>query len=228
MSRVLVVEDDARLLRAMGINLRARGYAVDLAATGVAALRAAAHERPEVVVLDLGLPDMDGLDVIAGLRGWTTVPIVVLSARQTQDDKVVALDAGADDYVTKPFGMDELLARIRAAERRGRAPDGEPVERLVRVGAHEVDLGARRVRGPTGVDVRLTPTEWRVLEALVRRPGRLVEQRTLLQEAWGPQYGTEGQYLRQYVAQLRRKLEPDPARPRHLLTEPGLGYRFEP
>lgn len=232
MTRVLVVEDDRRLLRAMGINLRARRYEVDLAATGTAALEAAARRLPDVVVLDLGLPDLDGLDVIAGLRGWSTVPIVVLSARHTQDDKVTALDAGADDYVTKPFGMDELLARIRAAVRRGRgasASDGAAGESpVVHVGRHAIDLAARTVRGAEGADVRLTPTEWRLLEALVRRPGRLVEQGDLLREVWGPQYGTESHYLRQYVARLRRKLEADPSRPRHLVTEPGLGYRYDP
>ncbi len=223
MTRVLVVDDEPQIARALAINLRARSYDVDVAAGGRAALALAAERQPDVVVLDLGLPDLDGMDVIRGLRGWTDVPIIVLSARQDSSDKVEALDLGADDYVTKPFGMDELLARLRAALRRGSVGDDVPV---VSTDAFTVDLAARRVVRD-GQDVRLTPTEWHLLEILVRNTGRLVSQRQLLQEVWGPAYGRETNYLRVYLAQLRRKLEPDPARPRYLLTEPGMGYRFE-
>ena len=223
MTRVLAVDDDPGLRRALAINLRARKYEVDLAEDGASALEAAARRPPDVVVLDLGLPDMDGSDVIRGLRGWTQVPIVVLSARSGQGDKVEALDAGADDYVTKPFGMDELLARLRAAVRRSSARDDAPV---VETASFTVDLAAREVRTRDGEHVRLTPTEWHLLEVLARNEAKLVPQRELLQEVWGPQYETETNYLRVYMAQLRRKLEPDPAHPRHLLTEPGLGYRF--
>jgi two-component system, OmpR family, KDP operon response regulator KdpE len=223
MTRVLVVDDEAGLRRAMAINLRARGYEVALAADGAAALAAAASQAPDVVVLDLGLPDMDGVTVIERLRGWSRAPIIVLSARQTQDDKVVALDAGADDYVTKPFGMDELLARLRAALRR--RPDADDVP-VVETSSFTIDLAAKEARGPDGEAIRLTPTEWHLLEVLVRNEGRLVAQRALLQEVWGPAYETETNYLRVYMAQLRRKLEPEPARPRHLITEPGMGYRF--
>jgi two-component system KDP operon response regulator KdpE len=224
-TRVLVVDDDKALARALAINLRARAYDVDVALTGAEALAVAARRPPDVVVLDLGLPDLDGLEVLQGLRGWTKVPVLVLSAREEQAEKVAALDAGADDYVTKPFGMDELLARLRAAVRRA-APALE--EQPVVTTAHfTVDLAARRVSTAAG-EVRLTPTEWHLLEVLVRNPGRMVGQRQLLQEVWGPAYGTETHYLRVYVAQLRRKLEPDPAHPVHLLTEPGMGYRFEP
>jgi len=223
-TRVLVVDDEPQLARALAINLRARRYEVDVAGAGAAALALAAERHPDVVILDLGLPDVDGMDVIRGLRGWSEVPIIVLSARQDSADKVEALDLGADDYVTKPFGMDELLARLRAALRRGSVDDDVPV---VSTDAFTVDLGARRVvRG--GQDVRLTPTEWHLLEILVRNTGRLVSQRQLLQEVWGPAYGRETNYLRVYLAQLRRKLEPDPARPRYLVTEPGMGYRFQP
>jgi two-component system KDP operon response regulator KdpE len=222
-SHVLVVEDEAGLRQALGINLRARGYEVTLAGTGADALAAAARRPPDAIVLDLGLPDIDGGEVIAGLRGWTGAPILVLSARAAQGDKVDALDAGADDYVTKPFGMDELLARLRAALRRADPGDDAPV---VVAGAFTVDLAARQVSTAAG-PVRLTPTEWHILEILVRHPGKLVSQRRLLQEVWGPAYGTETNYLRVYMAQLRRKLEPDPSHPRHLITEPGLGYRFD-
>ena len=225
MIRVLVVDDDATLTRALSINLTARGYDVAIAATGSDALRSAASRPPQIVVLDLGLPDMDGLDVLAGLRGWTKVPILVLSAREEQPEKVAALDAGADDYMTKPFGMDELLARLRAALRRA-APTTTD-QPLVTTEHFIVDLSTARVTGPNG-DIRLTPTEWHLLEILVRHAGRLVPQKLLLTEVWGPAYGTESHYLRVYLAQLRRKLEPDPSRPVHLLTEPGLGYRFEP
>ena len=224
MTRVLVVDDEPQLLRAMRITLRARGYEVETAADGRTALDLAASRHPEVIVLDLGLPDLDGVEVIQGLRPWFTAPIVVLSARQDSDDKVAALDAGADDYVTKPFAMDELLARLRAALRRS-APAADEV--VVSTDAFTVDLAAKRVWVGEG-EVRLTPTEWGVLELLVRNSGRLVSQRQLLAEVWGPGYRSETNYLRVYLAQLRRKLEPDPTHPRHLITEPGMGYRFQP
>ncbi len=227
MTRVLVVDDDRALARALSINLKARGYDVDVALTGAEALASASSRPPDVVVvvLDLGLPDLDGLQVLQGLRGWTNVPVLVLSAREEQAEKVAALDAGADDYVTKPFGMDELLARLRAAVRRTAPTAGDlPV---VVTGDFTVDLVARRVTR-SGGEVRLTPTEWHLLEVLVRSPGRMAAQKQLLQEVWGPAYETESHYLRVYIAQLRRKLEPDPAHPVHLLTEPGMGYRFEP
>ncbi|WP_374776235.1 response regulator [Streptomyces sp. NBC_01310] len=227
MTRVLVVEDEPQIVRALVINLKARRYEVDAAADGASALELAAARHPDVVVLDLGLPDMDGIEVIKGLRGWTRVPILVLSARHTSDEKVEALDAGADDYVTKPFGMDELLARLRAAVRRAEpaAGSGED-EVVVETDGFTVDLAAKKaVR--EGRDVRLTPTEWHLLEVLVRNGGKLVSQKQLLQEVWGPSYGTETNYLRVYMAQLRRKLEADPSHPRHFITEPGMGYRFE-
>ena len=223
MTRVLVVDDEQGLRRALGINLKARGYEVTLAADGRSALQVASTEQPDVVVLDLGLPDMDGVDVIEGLRGWTDVPILVLSARSGQPDKVVALDAGADDFVTKPFGMDELLARLRAALRRGTADEDAP---LIETDDFVVDLAQKQVRGKDGEPIRLTPTEWHLLEIVARNTGKLVSQRQLLQEVWGPAYETETNYLRVYFAQLRRKLEPDPSRPRYLITEPGMGYRF--
>jgi DNA-binding response OmpR family regulator len=230
MHRVLVVDDEPQLVRALAINLRARAYEVETAGTGAAALRQAAACRPDVVVLDLGLPDVDGVEVIRGLRAQggaeTGVPILVLSARQTSEEKVEALDAGADDYVTKPFGMDELLARLRAAVRRGGPASAAGGEQPVETGHFQVDLVARKVRRGAR-DVRLTPTEWHLLEVLVRNSGRLVSQRQLLQEVWGPRYGTETNYLRVYMAQLRRKLEPDPAHPRYFVTEPGMGYRFD-
>ncbi|WP_433479275.1 response regulator [Spirillospora sp. CA-142024] len=224
MTLVLVVEDEPQMVRTLRINLKVRGYEVLAAPDGRAALDLAARRRPDVVILDLGLPDMDGTEVIRGLRGWLSAPIIVLSARHASTDKVAALDAGADDYVTKPFGMDELLARLRAAIRRA-APVEEGV--VVSTDAFTVDLAAKRVVRE-GADVRLTPTEWHVLELLVRHSGRLISQRQLLREVWGPSYETETNYLRVYLAQLRRKLEPDPSRPRHLITEPGMGYRFEP
>lgn len=227
MHRVLVVDDEPQIVRALVINLRARKYEVDAAHDGASALRLAADRHPDVVVLDLGLPDMDGVDVIRGIRGWTRVPILVLSARQTSDEKVEALDAGADDYVTKPFGMDELLARLRAAVRRAEPAAGMPEDAgVIETSDFSVDLAAKKVhRG--GRDVRLTPTEWHLLEVLVRNTGRLVSQKQLLKEVWGPSYGTETNYLRVYMAQLRRKLETDPSHPRHFVTEPGMGYRFE-
>jgi two-component system KDP operon response regulator KdpE len=224
--RVLVVDDDPQILRALRINLTAHGYDVLVAPDGTSALKQAADGQPDAVVLDLGLPDIDGFEVIDGLRGWTTVPIIVLTARSSGPDTVRALDAGADDYVTKPFGMAELLARLRAAVRRAAvaAVDGEPV---VDAGDFRVDLAAKRVALASGEEVHLTPTEWGVLELLVRHRGRLVGQKQLLREVWGPAYSTESHYLRVYLAQLRRKLEPEPARPRHLITEAGMGYRFE-
>jgi two-component system KDP operon response regulator KdpE len=223
--RVLVVDDEPQILRALVINLRARKYEVDTATDGAGALRLAADRHPDVVILDLGLPDMDGVEVIGGIRGWSRVPIIVLSARHASDEKVAALDAGADDYVTKPFGMDELLARLRAAVRRAE-PGPAGGDAVVETGAFTVDLAARKARRD-GRDVRLTPTEWHLLEVLVRNAGRLVSQKQLLQEVWGPAYGTETNYLRVYMAQLRRKLEADPSAPRHFITEPGMGYRFE-
>jgi two-component system KDP operon response regulator KdpE len=228
MTRVLVVDDEPQILRALRINLAARSYDVVTAADGHTALTAAARAVPDIVVLDLGLPDMDGIDVIRGLRGWTAVPIIILSGRSQSAAKVDALDAGADDYVTKPFNIDELLARLRAVTRRVPVGDDTP---CVRIGDHLVDLQAHRVTGAADgppVDLHLTPTEWQLLEQLVRNPGKLVSQRELLTRIWGPRYVDETHYLRQYMAQLRRKLEPDPARPRHLLTELGMGYRYQP
>ena len=225
MTRVLVVDDEPQIVRALQINLKARGYEVHLAGSGTAALKVAAQHPPELVILDLGLPDLDGVDVIRGLRGWTEAPILVLSGRTDSTDKVEALDAGADDYVTKPFGIDELLARMRAVLRRSNIAQDQPV---VTVGSATVDLAAKRVTLETGEDIRLTPTEWHLLEVLVRHPGKLMSQRQLLTEVWGPGYETASGNLRFYMGQLRRKLETDPARPKHLLTEPGMGYRFEP
>ncbi|WP_335979838.1 MULTISPECIES: response regulator transcription factor [Streptomycetaceae] len=227
MTRILVVDDEPQIVRALVINLRARRYEVDAAHDGATALRMAADRHPDVVLLDLGLPDMDGTDVIAGIRGWSRVPIIVLSARHSSDEKVEALDAGADDYVTKPFAMDELLARLRAAERRRSGREPEPAAARLETAAFTVDLAAKKATRH-GADVRLTPTEWHLLEALVRTPGRLVSQQQLLRDVWGPSYRTETNYLRVYMAQLRRKLEDDPTRPRHFVTEPGMGYRFEP
>jgi two-component system KDP operon response regulator KdpE len=227
-TRVLVVDDEPQILRALQINLRARHYEVLTAATGEGALATAAAHHPDLVILDLGLPDLDGVDVIRGLRGWSTAPIVILSGRSDSADKVDALDAGADDYLTKPWGVDELLARLRAVSRRGTPVDEYPV---VAFGPTTVDLASRRVTvtdGAVNIDVRLTPTEWHLLEVLLRHPGKLLSQRQLLSEVWGPGYETAGGNLRVYMAQLRRKLERDPGRPRHLLTEPGLGYRFQP
>jgi two-component system KDP operon response regulator KdpE len=228
MTRVLVVDDEPQIVRALSINLRARHYEVTTAASGAEALAVAARHRPDVVILDLGLPDLDGVDVIRGLRGWSTAPIIILSGRSDSTDKVDALDAGADDYLTKPFAVDELLARIRAVSRRATSAESQPV---VSFGPATVDLAARRVTvtaGGSSTDVRLTPTEWHLLEVLLRHPGKLLSQRQLLAEVWGPGYETAGGNLRVYMAQLRRKLEPDPGRPRHLLTEPGMGYRFQP
>jgi two-component system KDP operon response regulator KdpE len=222
-TKILIVDDEPQILRALRINLRARDYDVEVAADGASALKTAAAYHPDLIVLDLGLPDMDGVEVIRGVRGWTDAPIIVLSGRAGSGDKVIALDAGADDYVTKPFGVDELLARMRAVTRRHGTHSTRPA--VVQIGEHTVDVASHRVTGP-GADIRLTPTEWHLLSILVRNPGRLISQRQLLHEVWGPQYESETNYLRQYMAQLRRKLEPDPAHPRQLLTEPGMGYRF--
>jgi len=223
-SRVLVVDDEPGLVRALAINLRAHGWEVATGADGAQALDLAASWRPDVVLLDLGLPDIPGLDVIAGIRGWSRVPIVVLSARQHGEDKVDALDAGADDYVTKPFAMNELLARLRAAVRR--AAPGDATEAVVVAGELEIDLARRRVLR-AGAEVRLSPTEWAIVQVLVRNRGRLVSREQLLREVWGPAYTSETGYLRVYTAQLRRKLEADPSNPRHLRTQPGMGYVFE-
>jgi two-component system KDP operon response regulator KdpE len=265
-NRVLIIDDEPQILRALRINLRARQYEVFTAATGAEALETAAAHPPDMVILDLGLPDMDGVEVIGGLRGWTSAPIIVLSGRADSTDKVEALDAGADDYVTKPFGVDELLARMRATARRVGIPEDIP---RVQLGDLTVDLAAKRVtrhlvqegqggtRGPVtprvrkgegssprerqhatapaggeaggdASDVRLTPTEWHLLEVLLRNPGKLLSQKQLLRDVWGPGYDNAGGNLRLYMAQLRRKLEPDPARPRWLITEPGMGYRYQP
>jgi two-component system KDP operon response regulator KdpE len=230
MTTVLVVDDEPQIVRALRVNLRARGYDVLIALTGRQALEMTAQHHPDLVILDLGLPDIDGVEVVRGLRGWTTVPILILSGRDHSRAKVNALDAGADDYVTKPFNVDELLARLRAIARRTGDETAEPV---VRVGDYLVDLQARRVTAAddaatTVDDVRLTPTEWQLLEELVRHPGRLMTQRDLIRTIRGPSFDDATHYLRQYMNQLRRKLEPDPTRPRYLLTEPGMGYRFQP
>ena len=239
MTRVLVVDDEPQILRALRINLRVREYQVDVATTGTEALEMAARHPPDLVILDLGLPDLDGVEVIQGLRGWTKAPIIVLSGRADSTDKVEALDAGADDYITKPFGMEELLARMRAAVRRTRTGEDQP---RIRLGDLVVDLAAKRVTRqaavPTGGGgqagagqpdgIRLTPTEWHLLEVLLRNPGKLLSRTQLLTEVWGPGYADATGNLRLYMAQLRRKLEPDPARPRWLITEPGMGYRYQP
>jgi len=223
--KVLVVDDEPQILRALGINLRTRGYDVTVAASGEDALEKAATSHPDVVILDLGLPGIDGIDVVRGLRGWTTVPIIILSVRDAEADKVAALDAGADDYVTKPFGMDELLARLRAATRRAGTGDaGEAA--VIETDDFRLDLAAKKVTRH-GEEVRLTPTEWHLVEVLARNRGKLVSQRQLLREVWGPTHETETNYLRVYMAQVRRKLETSPAHPRWFITEPGMGYRFE-
>lgn len=221
--RVLVVDDDARLRKTLEINLRARGYTADLAATGEAALHLAASQHPDVIILDLGLPGIDGLDVIAGVRGWSNVPIVVLSGRETEAMKVKALDLGADDYLTKPFGMDELFARLRAATRRAVLPEGDPV--LI-TPDFTIDFAAKRVVRDEET-IRLTPRQWHIVEVLVRNQGRLVSYAQLLHEVWGPGYRTETNYLRVFMTQIRQRLEPEPSAPRYFLTEPGMGYRFE-
>jgi two-component system KDP operon response regulator KdpE len=227
MTRVLVVEDERPLLRALAMNLTARGFDVIEADTGTKALTYAASREPDLILLDLGLPDVTGLDVIRGVRAYSTTPIIVLSARTGSADKVTALDLGADDYVTKPFSIDELLARLRAATRRA-APVGEAADELVQVGLARVDLGAKTATAADGARIHLTPTEWHLLEVLVRRPGKLVTGRALLTELRGAPEHTDPSYLRIFIAQLRRKLEPEPNRPRYLITEPGMGYRFQP
>ena len=224
MTQVLVIDDDAHLLRALRITLTARGYQVSTATDATTALATASRTPPDLVILDLGLPDLDGVAVIEGLRGWYTAPIIVLSARHTEPAKVNALDAGADDYLTKPFGMDELLARIRAALRRAAPTTATAV---ITTTAFTIDLAAKRVTTHRG-EVRLTPTEWHLLETLTRTPDLLVTHKQLLQQVWGPAYETETNYLRVHLANLRRKLEPNPSRPRYLITEPGIGYRFTP
>jgi two-component system KDP operon response regulator KdpE len=230
MTRVLIVDDEPQILRALRINLQARQYEVVTAADGAGALREASSQRPDLVVLDLGLPDLDGVEVIRRLRAWTKVPIVVLSGRSDSRDKIDALDAGADDYVTKPFSVEELLARVRAVTRRL----SDPVAAVsVQVGRYTVDLERRVVQvtddpGDVADAPHLTRTEWQLLEILLGNPGKLISQRQLLQEVWGPTYLNETHYLRQYLTHLRRKLEDNPSRPRHLLTEPGMGYRFQP
>jgi two-component system KDP operon response regulator KdpE len=225
MTSVLVVDDEPQILRALRINLKARAFEVITAETGKQALDLAARHHPDLVLLDLGLPDIDGVDVVRGLRGWTAMPIIILSGRSESRAKIDALDAGADDYVTKPFNIDELLARVRAVSRRTAVGSEAPV---VAIGKVTVDLQAHRVSDDTGDNIRLTPTEWALLEVLVRNPGRLVSQRELIRSIRGANYDDAAHYLRQYMAQLRRKLEPDAARPLHLLTEPGMGYRFQP
>jgi two-component system KDP operon response regulator KdpE len=226
MSRVLVVEDEPQILATLTISIRASGFEVAGATSGAQALSLAGRWPPDLVVLDLGLPDRDGLEVIKGLRAWTDAPIIVLSGRTGSSDKVRALDAGADDYVTKPFGTEELLARLRATSRR---TGGSGSVARIRIGEHVIDLAARTVGSPSGTDaVRLTPTEWDLLERLARRPGRLVSREELSRRVWGAGSGVAGDSLRVYLARLRRKLEPDPTRPRFLVTEPGMGYRFQP
>ena len=223
-SRILLVDDEPGIVRALGINLKALGYQIDAAANGEEALRKAADHRPDAVILDLGLPGIDGIDVIRGLRVWTNIPIIVLSVREAEREKIAALDAGADDYVTKPFGMGELLARLRAALRR--EPDAGSDLPTIVTEDFTIDLAVKRVT-KAGQEVKLTPTEWGVVEALVRHQGKLVSQTQLLKDVWGPQYGEETNYLRVFIAQVRRKLEPHPSNPRYFITEPGMGYRFQ-
>jgi two-component system KDP operon response regulator KdpE len=225
MTSVLIVDDERPLLRALAMNLSARGFDVTEADTGTRALSAAAAREPDVILLDLGLPDISGLDVIRGIRQYATTPIIVLSARTGSSDKVEALDLGADDYVTKPFSIDELLARVRAATRRASVNEAVPI---ARIGTNTVDVDAKTVTNGTGERVHLTPTEWHLLEALLRQPGKLVTSRALLTEIRGTPDHTDPSYLRIYLAQLRRKLEPEPSRPRYLVTEPGMGYRYQP
>lgn len=224
MTRILCVEDEPQLLRALGANLRARDYEVDLAPTGERAVQLASEHRPDAVILDLGLPGISGIDVIRAVRAWSQMPIIVLSARDAERDKIEALDAGADDYVAKPFGMGELLARLRAALRRSVPSDEQPV---VTTPDMTIDLAAKRITVATG-EVHLTSTEWHLVEVLVRHAGKLVTSRQLLQQVWGPQYGDETNYLRVHMAHIRRKLEPVPGQPRYFHTEVGMGYRFDP
>jgi two-component system KDP operon response regulator KdpE len=224
-ARVLVVDDEAQIIRALTVNLQALGYEVDAAATGEDALKRAADRKPDAVILDLGLPGIDGVEVIRGLRGWTKIPIIVLSVREEEREKIAALDAGADDYVTKPFGMGELVARLRAALRR--STDTDRSAPVVETPDFIIDLAAKRVTRPDGEEIRLTPTEWGIVEVLASNPGKLITQVKLLRDVWGPTYGEETNYLRVFMAQIRRKLEPDPTGPRYFVTEPGMGYRFE-
>ena len=223
MTRILVVDDEPQIRRALAVNLRAREYDVDLAESGEEALRLAAAHHPDLILLDLGLPGIDGIDVVRGIRGWSSVPIVILSVREAEADKVAALDAGADDYVTKPFGMDELLARLRASLRRNQPA---PETAVVTTEHFTIDLQNKRAL-INGEDVRLTPIEWGLVSTLARSPGRLVTQRQLLQQVWGPHYENETNYLRVHMAHVRRKLEPEPSRPRYFITEAGMGYRFQ-
>jgi two-component system KDP operon response regulator KdpE len=223
-SRILAVDDEPQILRALDVNLTARGYDVDVAPDGETAVILAGECHPDLIILDLGLPRMSGLDVIAAVRAWSSVPILVLSARAGDPDKIAALDAGADDYVTKPFSIGELMARVRAGIRRGAPPEGE--DPVVRTPDFTIDLAAG-VATAGGAPVHLTPIEWRIVQHLVRHPGRLISQRQLLQEVWGPAYVDETHYLRVHLTHVRRKLEPDPSRPRYFITEPGMGYRFE-
>jgi two-component system, OmpR family, KDP operon response regulator KdpE len=222
MTSVLVVDDDAQILRALRTGLRARGHDVQTAPNGETALDALARASVDLVILDLGLPGIDGIEVIRRLRGWLDVPVIVLSVREAHADKVAALDAGADDYVTKPFSIDELLARMRAVRRRA---SGEAAPPVLRFDDLEIDLARQGVH-LRGELVRLTPTEYRLLEAMATNAGKLLTHGWLLRKVWGPAYGTESHYVRVYVQQLRRKLEDDPSRPRFILTEPGLGYRW--
>ncbi len=227
--KILIADDDPQILRALRITLTARRYQIVTATTGVEAINVAISEHPDLYMLDLGMPEMDGIDVIHALRGWTAAPILVVSGRTGAGDKVDALDAGADDYVTKPFSIDELLARIRALTRRVAPHEEAPPS--VQVGDVTIDLAARTVTRSTPggqQDIRLTPTEWAVLDLLVRNAGKLVTRRTLLADIWGSEHITDTGYLRLYISQLRKKIEPDPARPKHLITEPGMGYRFTP
>ncbi len=224
MTRILVVDDEIQIRKALSVNLTARGYDVDTADSGEEALAQAAAHHPDLVLLDIGLPGIDGIEVVQGLRGWTNVPIIILSVRDAEADKVRALDAGADDYVTKPFGMNEILARLRAALRRHHP---EPEQPVVDTEAFHLDL-AQKTATAAGAAVHLTPTEWAIVEVLVRHPGRLITQRQLLQDVWGPQYERETNYLRVHLAAIRKKLEPEAGRPRYFVTEPGIGYRFEP
>lgn len=226
--KILIADDDPQIVRALRITLTAKGYQIVVAADGAQAIAAAIDHRPDLFLLDLGMPQVDGLEVITAIRGWSQAPILVVSGRAGAGDKVEALDAGADDYLTKPFAVEELLARIRALSRRAQHDDSLPA---VRFGDVTVDLAARSVTRTTTSDgtrqVRLTPTEWRVLEILVRNPGKLVTRQTMLTTIWGSEHVEDTGYLRLYLSQLRRKLESDPTQPTHLITEPGMGYRLE-
>ena len=224
-TRVLIIEDDDRMARALRVNLSARGYDVVIAQDGASGLAQLAQNPVELVILDLGLPDIDGIDVVLGIRAWSSVPVLVLSARDGDADKVHALDAGADDYLTKPFSMEELLARLRVMVRRAAAV--EPVSPVMKTDSFTIDLQhMRAIRD--GEEVHLTRLEWGIVETLVRSPDRLITSKQLLTQVWGPAYADASHYLRVYMLQVRRKLEPDPANPRHFMTEAGFGYRFVP